>query len=242
MSSKTKQTVDYLNEDKPIFGQEWHCVSFIEKDGVKVYMIRGCFPTYDAANNHAKELQKTDTYVNIFVGESFKWCNFNPDPDTIPNNEYANEDQNLLMKKQEETMSKMNEIVGKYKKEIDANDIEYNKRKTEDIKNAAKQYGKTPEVKTSEVSEVKTSDIQKPQTQLKSHKSENARARLRRNLDKKKASENKVNDDLQIREQLIKAEEDKLKKIEEIRNTDASKLNSLNENLTKIKSYMKNQN
>lgn len=97
--------IDYLTEDKFIpLDQKFVCISFLtDKDnkttlsGIK---IRGVFPTYELACEHAKKVQSIDPYFNVFVGDTGKWLPFDPNPDSevVKDSEYANEQLNDLMK------------------------------------------------------------------------------------------------------------------------------------------------
>lgn len=110
--------VDYLDEDPPIHGQEWICVSFLSPEGVKNckirgFKFRGAFGTRQEAEAHAKEIQtKLDPDFHIYVGEGFKWLPWNQDPETVDNQEYHEEELNNLMKttKEQLLLKKQHEI------------------------------------------------------------------------------------------------------------------------------------
>lgn len=121
---------DLLTEDKPIDGQNFVCLSFLdsskihegkitqlknqikkEKDfekkcnlyeqmlqlettlGVKV---RGVFDKEEKAHEHAKYLQETDPFHNVYVGEPGKWLPFN-DESKVDKKVYAEKELNELM-------------------------------------------------------------------------------------------------------------------------------------------------
>ena len=95
-------SIDYLTEDKLLpDNQKFVCISFLTntKDttliGIK---IRGVFTTYEEACIFAKKLQTIDPSFNVFVGDMGKWLSFDPNPDSIKNNEYENEKLNSMMK------------------------------------------------------------------------------------------------------------------------------------------------
>ena len=103
--------VDYLTEDNflPV-DQKFVCISFLsDKDnksslvGVK---IRGVFPTYELACDHAKKVQTIDSNFNVFVGDMGKWLPFDPAPDSVKTSEYANEQLNTMMKSYLENQEK----------------------------------------------------------------------------------------------------------------------------------------
>jgi hypothetical protein len=92
---------DYLSEDtiNPS-NQKYVCLSFLVEEGKTLsgIKVRGSFETYDEACLHAKKLQAVDESFNVFVGEVGKWLPFNPDPDSIKDFEYANNELNEMMK------------------------------------------------------------------------------------------------------------------------------------------------
>ena len=84
--------------------------------GIKV---RGVFPSEAEASVRAKRLQKADPNFNIFMGSVGKWMAWDPDPSRVPNQEYANEQLNTLMKK--------------YRENEEGRDQFYNEQKTRRI-------------------------------------------------------------------------------------------------------------
>ena len=50
----------------------------------------------------SKKLQRNDTIHNIFVGEVGKWLPWEPDPNSVADQEYAEDQLNTLMKKYKE--------------------------------------------------------------------------------------------------------------------------------------------
>lgn len=67
--------------------------------GIKV---RGVFPSEAEATIKAKRLQKSDPNLNIYMGYVGKWMAWEPDPNLVKDQEYANEELNTLMKKYRE--------------------------------------------------------------------------------------------------------------------------------------------
>ena len=106
----TSKTIDYLDEDPIIHGQEWICVSFLSPEGVKNcklrgFKFRGAFPTRQEAEAHAKEIQsKLDPNFHVYVGEGFKWLPWDQDPETVENQEYHEKELNELMKATKENL------------------------------------------------------------------------------------------------------------------------------------------
>jgi len=67
--------------------------------GIKV---RGVFPSEAEATIKAKRLQKSDPTFNIYMGYVGKWMAWEPDPNKVKDQEYANDELNTLMKKYRE--------------------------------------------------------------------------------------------------------------------------------------------
>ena len=67
--------------------------------GIKV---RGVFASEAEASMKAKRLQKSDPTFNIYQGSVGKWMAWEPDPNRVKEQEYANDELNTLMKKYRE--------------------------------------------------------------------------------------------------------------------------------------------
>jgi hypothetical protein len=72
------------------------------KHGLK---IRGVYSTHEQAVARAKTLHKKDPYFNVYVAEVGEWLPWDPDPDTVQDSEYANDDLNKLMRKYKENQA-----------------------------------------------------------------------------------------------------------------------------------------
>ena len=99
---------DYLEEDRPLKGQSFVCLSFLthlsfpeenrdkHKDqkvlGVKV---RGVYKTFEEADARAKQLQKIDKRHHVFVGEVGKCLPFDSDTSNIDPNQQVYREQQL---------------------------------------------------------------------------------------------------------------------------------------------------
>jgi hypothetical protein len=64
--------------------------------------IRGSYSQKEEAEARAKKLQKMDPDHNIYVGQVGKWLPWDPSPSAIPDQEYAEDQLNNLMKKYKE--------------------------------------------------------------------------------------------------------------------------------------------
>ena len=72
------------------------------KHGLKV---RGVYSNHDQAVARAKALHKKDPYFNVYVAEVGEWLPWDPDPDSVQDSEYANDDLNKLMRKYKENQA-----------------------------------------------------------------------------------------------------------------------------------------
>lgn len=91
---------------------------------VRGLKIRGAYSTREEAESRAKKLQKMDADHNIFVGQIGKWLPWDPAPSAIPDQEYAEDQLNTLMKK--------------YKENEDAREVFHKEQRDRAKKNATK--------------------------------------------------------------------------------------------------------
>jgi hypothetical protein len=87
--------------------------------GIKV---RGVFSSEAEASARAKRLQKADPSFNIYQGHVGKWMAWEPDPNKVGDQEYANEELNTLMKK--------------YRENEESREVFYNEQKKSRMGNA----------------------------------------------------------------------------------------------------------
>ena len=81
--------------------------------GIKV---RGVFSTESEASVRAKRLQKSDPTFNIYAGQVGKWMAWEPDPNKVTDQEYANDQLNTLMKKYRENEDARDEFYMEQKR------------------------------------------------------------------------------------------------------------------------------
>lgn len=86
---------------------------FFAKNGfqttVRGLKVRGSYSNDVEAKARAQKLQKADPLHNIYVAEVGKWLAWDPKPHEVPNQEYANEQLNSLMKAYNENESAKSE-------------------------------------------------------------------------------------------------------------------------------------
>jgi DNA repair exonuclease SbcCD ATPase subunit len=97
MSNTSENKIDHLKEDPPIQGQAFCCISFLSPERItnskiRGLKIRGVYSSEEAAKKRAKELQEVDPHFDVYVGEVGKWLPWNPDPNSIEDHQYAEQE------------------------------------------------------------------------------------------------------------------------------------------------------
>jgi len=138
---------DYLNEDPPVSGQKFVCISFLmpsdkNDTNVRGIKVRGSFSTHEDASKHAERLRKIDPCHNIYVGEVGKWLPFNPSTDEVKEHDYAEKELNNIMKNYQENMEKAKELHAERKNEMMDNIKKENKEKKKKNKKKKKKKSK----------------------------------------------------------------------------------------------------
>uniref|UniRef100_A0A6C0IWL7 Uncharacterized protein n=1 Tax=viral metagenome TaxID=1070528 RepID=A0A6C0IWL7_9ZZZZ len=92
---------DFLYNNRERYSRE-----FDEKNdfntSVRGVKVRGVYDTIQEAETRAKQFQSMDKYFNVFVGQVGYWLPWDPNPDSIENQEYGEKDLNELVKKYQE--------------------------------------------------------------------------------------------------------------------------------------------
>lgn len=84
---------------------------------VRGLKVRGVYSSQQEAIARSKKLQRSDPIHNIFVGEIGKWLPWDPSPNDVAEQEYAEEQLNTLMKKYKENEEAREEFYQKQRKE-----------------------------------------------------------------------------------------------------------------------------
>lgn len=84
---------------------------------VRGLKVRGVYGHQQEAVARSKKLQRTDPIHNIFVGEVGKWLPWDPNPNAVSEQEYAEDQLNTLMKKYKENEEHREEFYKKQRKE-----------------------------------------------------------------------------------------------------------------------------
>lgn len=127
---KTKYTmvdVDHLDEDEVIAEQKYCLLSFMSPEGimncnVRAVKFRGAFPTLEAAEKYAAKLEQQDAYFKIFVGETGKWLDCDPNSKRVEREKTSNpQHQQMLDAQAKQRMTQINELAGRTKQLMDKN-------------------------------------------------------------------------------------------------------------------------
>ena len=119
----TTKYVDHLNEDEPINGQKWVCVSFLSPEGIKNcsvrgLKIRGIYDLREDADKRAKYLQEVDPDFHVFVGEVGKWLPWDPEPNDVADQVYQEKELNDLMKGYKDNLTKAKRLQEQRKSDM----------------------------------------------------------------------------------------------------------------------------
>ena len=115
--------VDYLSEDPAIAGQKWCLLSFVSPTGrqkcdIIGLKVRGVYGTREEADQRAKHLQKIDSDFDVFVAQVGLWLPFNPNPDSIENEEYTEDRLNSLVKEYKQNKVQADEHFAERKRRL----------------------------------------------------------------------------------------------------------------------------
>jgi hypothetical protein len=97
---------DFLFRHQVKLEEEFHAANDFQTT-IRGLKVRGVYSSTQEASVRAKKLMRTDPVHNILVGEIGKWLPWDPSPNAIQDQEYAEEQLNTLMqsyKKNEESV------------------------------------------------------------------------------------------------------------------------------------------
>ena len=134
-------TIDYNNIEK-LYG-DWKYLKnenieaeFFEVNEYRTTMrglkVRGVYDTSKEANIRAQVLRKRDPSFNVFVGQVGYWLPWDPESESVPEQEYQE--------------SQLNELVKKYKENLNNRDDLYEQVKNERIEKARREVNAKKEI------------------------------------------------------------------------------------------------
>lgn len=120
---KKYKYIDYLTEDDPISGQAWVCMSFVSPEGIKNckirgLKIRGVYSTKEEADKRCDELSKIDQDFHVFAGEVGKWLPWDPNPDTVKDQNYVDKELNDLVHGYQQNLNNAKQVEAKRKSDL----------------------------------------------------------------------------------------------------------------------------
>jgi hypothetical protein len=100
--SKLKEAFDtFMYTNKAKLEDEFYAKNDFQTT-VRGLKIRGVYSSQAEAVARSKKLQRMDTLHNIFLADVGKWLPWDPEPNDVKEQEYAEEELNTLMKKYKE--------------------------------------------------------------------------------------------------------------------------------------------
>ena len=138
---------DYLDNDEPINGQKYVCLSILTNKSIKDLSsgeviksdnnargikIRGVYNTMEEAKKRCEQIRQFDKVFNVFVGEVGSWLPWDDDPETAEEAVYAEEKLNQLMKSFKEQQIKAKEYHEIRKLQLVVQSIKTSQKDTED--------------------------------------------------------------------------------------------------------------
>lgn len=250
--------VDCLDEDPPISGQKYFCISFISPEGLmncktRGFKIRGVFGSMSEAKEACKNFQKQDKYFDVFVAEVGKWCPWDPTQQQIKETVYKGKDQNQIMKNiQDKELKQLNEIVGRQKDKLDkakvshkervANAMKKNVESFKDDKANAKNLNDEEDERAVKIEKARKHGMKANKTSEQGK--ENVRDRLRKNAETnaEKNYEKKRNqfpqETLEEQKAKLNAETQRIKEQESATNIMKQRGSELDEKISKLKEML----
>lgn len=137
----TPEFIDTLNVDDKfedfLYANEEQITKKFNDDNdfqtsIRGLKIRGVYESKREAEVRAKVLQRRDPNFHVFVGQVGYWLPWDPNPDNVAEQEYANDQLNTLMKKYQENR--------KYKDDLYAQETEERKKKAREENQKKKYY------------------------------------------------------------------------------------------------------
>jgi hypothetical protein len=97
--SKLKEAFDtFMFTNRTKLEEEFHAKNDF-KTTVRGLKVRGVYSSQAEAVARSKKLQRQDTVHNIYLAEIGKWLPWDPEPNDVADQEYAEEELNTLMKR-----------------------------------------------------------------------------------------------------------------------------------------------
>jgi hypothetical protein len=228
--------IDHLDEHEPESGFRYGIFSFLSPEGVHNCKVRGV-KLWDVARTESdgrkllESLKKKEKYFPLFLGELGKWMAWDPEDSLVKEVVHDDKKYNKLVndqrKKQLTDLDDLNTLAGKKKQQIEQKEVAHKKRVADSIKSAKSV------VTESETKFVPTVD-----------RAQAARDRLQKlkRLKDEKTEQAKPEDDIKVRQELLKQENERLKQKEDALTETKKTTDKVSKNLEKIKELMNKKN
>ncbi len=249
MTDNTKY-VDHLDEDDRVpfphakdksnrvesDYQNWYCVSFLSPEGIKNcslrgLKVRGVFGTQEEANARAKEIQESDPNFHVFVGEVGKWCPWDPDPNSVKDQEYQNKELNDLMKGYKDNLEKSKKMQKERKDDM----IRQEAAKEAHKHNPDPHSGNKTKAKLQKKLEERRQAAMKHNEMIESYSEPPVMPREPLKLTEREKELEVIGEELKNEENLAKSERQRLDTLNKTINDKKQNLESIDSKLEKIK-------
>jgi hypothetical protein len=107
---------DYMFKNQTKLEDEYYAKNNF-RTTVRGLKVRGVYGHQEEAISRSKKLQRADPIHNIFVGEVGKWLPWDPNPNAVSEQEYAEDQLNTLMKKYKENEENREEFYKNQRKQ-----------------------------------------------------------------------------------------------------------------------------
>lgn len=220
--TKDYKYIDYLTEDVPLHGQLYVCLSFlspenVENCNVRGLKVRGVYASESQAKQRCEELQKLDPDFHVFIGEVGKWLPWDPDPNSVKDQIYYEQQLNNLMKNKLNNSEKATTFEAQRKQDLLKASVNEKKARDQLLK----------EQKSLETQSV-SNELQKNLDKLKESK-----------LGGKKRKVKKTDKKLQAATKLVEEENKRLNNLDKTIKEDEQTLKQYDDTITKINSLFK---
>lgn len=125
------------------------------KTSIRGIKVRGIYDTKREAEVRAKVLQRMDKSFHVYVGQVGYWLPWDPNPDSVENQEYAEKGLNHLVKSYKDNESERDiyyqEQLSKRKEEIRKENEQRQKENLENEKNIEESQSNETEIKQGEI-------------------------------------------------------------------------------------------
>ena len=152
-------TIEKLYGDWKYSKNEDYEAQFFELNDYRTSMrglkVRGVYDTYKEANVRAQVLRKKDPSFNVFIGQIGYWLPWDPECESVPEQEYQESQLNDLVKKYKENLNNRDDLYEQVKNER----IEKARREVNAKKEAIRSQNEVVVPENTEAEDIKNIEI-----------------------------------------------------------------------------------